>query len=559
MTQKEALDIMKLGHNVYLTGQAGSGKTHVLNSYIKYLKDHQVEVGITASTGIASTHLNGVTIHSWCGIGINDSLSQLEIDALEEKQYLWNRFKKAKVLIIDEVSMLHGDSLDLIDKVCKSFKRSKRPFGGLQVILCGDLFQLPPVVRGGNQSRYVFQSEAWKSMNIKICYLEEQFRQNDEAFVSVLNKIRSGEVDDLVYEILEGRIFNKIDDGDYPTKLYTHNIDVDKVNTDHLHLIDGAAKVYTMNSKGSPHLIGSLKKSCLAHEVLHLKQGAEVMFVKNNFERGYVNGTRGRVIGFSQTGNPLVRLLSEKLIEVMQEEWTIEEEGKVKAQISQIPLRLAWAITIHKSQGMSLDSAQIDLSKAFVAGQGYVALSRVRSLSGLFLNGFNPISLTVDPLIIDFDRELQKASRNTEIFLNNISASEIDSKCKEFILLCDGVIDVVNSKLRNVSVKTSNTYEETEKLVLSKKSIKEIAKIRGFTEGTILTHLEKLTEDEVLIPDDDLKYLITNKKSFEKISKVIKEVYKKTGEMRLQDIRGGLKNTFSFEDIRLVRLFFIKG
>jgi ATP-dependent exoDNAse (exonuclease V) alpha subunit len=145
MKQKEALKIMKMGKNVFLTGPAGTGKTHILNKYIKFLRNHGVEVAVTASTGIAATHLKGVTIHSWSGIGIKDNLTDYDLELLEQKEYLWKRYEKTQVLVIDEISMLSASTLNCIDRVCKLFKRSELPFGGIQVIFSGDFFQLPPI------------------------------------------------------------------------------------------------------------------------------------------------------------------------------------------------------------------------------------------------------------------------------------------------------------------------------------------------------------------------------------------------------------------------------
>ena len=147
MTQNDALEILKMGHSVLLTGAAGSGKTHTLNTYIEYLKKNNVGVAVTASTGIAATHLGGTTIHSWSGLGIRDVLSPYEMDALEQRSYLWKRYHATRVLIIDEISMLHHFQLDLIDKLCRAFKRINTPFGGMQVVFCGDFFQLPPISR----------------------------------------------------------------------------------------------------------------------------------------------------------------------------------------------------------------------------------------------------------------------------------------------------------------------------------------------------------------------------------------------------------------------------
>ena len=177
MTQKDALDILKMGYNCYITGAAGSGKTHLLNEYIKFLKNKGVEAGITASTGIAATHMGGTTIHSWSGLGIRDNLTEYDLEDLESKKYLYDRFKNTDVLIIDEVSMLHHFRLDLIERIARHLKRNQLPFGGMQVILCGDFFQLPPVSRvGERESLFSYKSETWKKLNLKICYLEEQHR-----------------------------------------------------------------------------------------------------------------------------------------------------------------------------------------------------------------------------------------------------------------------------------------------------------------------------------------------------------------------------------------------
>src|ERR1035437_1380900 len=191
MTQKEALDILKMGRNVFLTGEAGSGKTFVLNEYINYLKSRAVTVAVTASTGIAATHLGGQTIHSWSGLGVRDSLSDRDIDDMMQKAYLYKRFDQTKVLILDEVSMLHHFRLDMLEWLCRQFKRNEKSFGGMQVILCGDFFQLPPVTRGEIfESQFAFQATSWQDAGFSVCYLTEQHRQNDSQYLSILNEIR---------------------------------------------------------------------------------------------------------------------------------------------------------------------------------------------------------------------------------------------------------------------------------------------------------------------------------------------------------------------------------
>jgi GTPase SAR1 family protein len=262
MTQEQAFLVMKTGVNIYLTGSAGSGKTYLLNKYIRYLEDHDIPVAVTASTGIAATHMNGMTIHSWSGIGIRNFLDEKGFQQLEDKKYLWKRFEKARVLIIDEVSMLHASQLDMVEKVCRRFKRNDKPFGGLQVILSGDFFQLPPINKMGNEneSGMIFQSPAWQILNPAICYLEEQHRQEDNILTEILNTIRSNSTEEKHYEQLRSRIGAKLKDGVKATKLYTHNINVDDINNIELGLIDKEERISTMTSNGPEPLVEILKK-----------------------------------------------------------------------------------------------------------------------------------------------------------------------------------------------------------------------------------------------------------------------------------------------------------
>lgn len=551
MTQSEALNILKSGVNVYLTGSAGSGKTYVLNQYIEYLKAHGVEIAVTASTGIAATHMNGMTIHSWSGLGVRNTLSDYDIDSLEEKQYLWKRFDKTKVLIIDEVSMLHANQLDMIDRLARAFKRNEMPFGGMQVILSGDFFQLPPVTKGNEKVCFVNESEAWACMDIKICYLEEQHRQNDGVFTKILNEIRDNNVSEETMEHFRSRYKKKPIGEIMPTKLFTHNTDVDAINELELGKIEGDVETYEMSSKGKDSIVETLKKSCLSPEVLRLKIGASVMFVKNNFEKGYVNGTLGKVVDFTELG-PLVKLKDGREVVACAEDWMIEEDGKIKAQISQIPLRLAWAVTVHKSQGMSLDAAEMDLSKSFVAGQGYVALSRLRTLEGLCLHGLNKTALEVDKNVLKLDRVLRDLSENMRLVFDDISIGEKEVMHKDFIIKSGGTFDKKtiekNIKADKKSRVRGSTYDETKKLLTERMSVKEIAKERGMTEGTILSHLEKILETDSKFPIEHLKPEASD-------FRAIKKAFKESGDTKLSPVYEILNGKYSYEDLRVARLF----
>lgn len=412
MTQDEALAILKTGMNVFLTGEPGSGKTHTINQYVAWLRERGVDPAVTASTGIAATHLGGMTIHSWSGIGIKRDVSDYDIELIQSREKTARRIIDTKVLIIDEVSMLDAATLDSVDRVLRTLRRKpmqpEESFGGMQVIFVGDFFQLPPVSKK-EQVKFSFESFAWKEANPVICYLSEQHRQEDGDFLDLLGAFRRGTLSAAHRTRLKSRA-GIISKKDVATRLYTHNENVDRINTESLGKIEGSSHVFQMTSRGARPLVESLKSQCLSPDTLELKEGASVMFTRNNFEEGYVNGTLGLVTGFSALGVPIVKTRAGKVITAEQAEWAIQDGNRILAKITQVPLRLAWAITVHKSQGMSLDAAIIDLSQAFEFGQGYVAISRVRTLAGLFLEGFNERALELHPKVAAADRHFRAYS-----------------------------------------------------------------------------------------------------------------------------------------------------
>jgi ATP-dependent DNA helicase PIF1 len=411
MKQAQALTVLLDGSSAFLTGPPGAGKTYVLNEFVGRARKRGKHVAVTASTGIAATHIGGATIHSWSGLGIRDTLTDNDLDWLRKNTALRKRYLSTDVLVIDEISMLHGKRLDMLNEASRLLRESDQPFGGMQVVLVGDLFQLPPVSRGNEALDFVHTSAAWRELNPKICYLTEQHRQQNDQLLDILEAMRSGELEQWHTDALQERLGIQPDEQMTITRLYAHNIDVEAINDRHLAKLDGTSKAFTMDSTGATAKVEQLIRGLLAPETLTLKTGAEVMFVANNFGEGFVNGSRGTVVGF-EDDLPLVTLLSNgQTIRVNRHSWTLMEDEKKKAEVSQLPLRLAWAITIHKSQGMSLDAAEIDLGKTFTPGMGYVALSRVRSLKGIYLTGLNRMAMQLHPDIFTFDAELQQASQ----------------------------------------------------------------------------------------------------------------------------------------------------
>ena len=576
MKQGVALGVMQAGKSIFLTGQAGSGKTYILNKYIDYLRAREIEPTITASTGIAATHIGGVTIHSWAATGIKSQLTDYDIELLQEKQYLWKRFESAKVLIIDEISMISPDHLDSIDRILRAFRFNAEPFGGLQVIFSGDFFQLPPVQKRGShtdpEKRYAWHADVWSKLDLTICYLEEQHRQSGKSRLnSVLNEIRAGSVSEDSMNLLRGR-YRKEPDFEVPaTKLYTHNMDVDSINEQELRALDAHPHFFDMTIKGNKKLIETLKKGTLAQDRLSIKEEARVLFVKNNYEKGYMNGSVGVVTGFSEAGWPEVELVNGSVIEASPETWSLEEGGKVLASVAQVPLRLAWAITVHKSQGMSLDTAEVDLSKSFESGQGYVALSRLRSLAGLKLMGLNQTALSIDPVIRAQDAQfLEQADIAEDIYQELSDDEKLDLQTKHIVKM-GGVLDEevilenqkgLKKKRRKKVSPLKATHEQTKNLIKEEYSLEELVEERGLAENTIIKHLEILRTYE---PNLIMGYLQPDEKIMDKVSqakqaleqKNNKEDFLEDGTLRIKSLFEYLEEKVSYSNIKLALVFLV--
>ncbi|HQF41171.1 MAG TPA: helix-turn-helix domain-containing protein [Candidatus Paceibacterota bacterium] len=572
MKQDQALAIMKTGANVFLTGEPGSGKTHTINQYIAYLRQNGVEPSITASTGIAATHIGGMTIHSWSGIGIRRSLSNYDLDKIASTEYLVKRIKRAKILIIDEVSMISAATLEMVEAVCRAIRSQSEPFGGLQVILVGDFFQLPPIVRTreteaetifdetepgfGRADGFAFNSSAWRRGRFLTCYLSEQHRQSDIKYLELLSAIRAGEVTEYHSEILtKRRAAAESLDFDLP-KLFTHNVNVDSLNERELAKLAGRPRSFRMSGKGREVLVATLKKSCLSPENLELKIGARVIFTKNNQRAGFINGTLGQVVDFEGFDNlPVVRTFDGRRVVAEPMEWTIDDSGKVLAQVTQVPLRLAWAITVHKSQGMSLDAAVMDLSAVFEYGQGYVALSRVRALEGLFLLGWNERTFQVHPIVAEADVAWRGQSSETGRLFGAMAESDLEKMQENFLRSCG--VGKKNKPKTGRSKKidklaADNTYAETLAFWNEGKNLKQIAKTRGLKEGTVRTHLEKLAAEGKITKQSLAK--IMNPKAVKDLTEIL-AMFHQLKTKSLTPVFEKFNGAYSYDDLRVVRLF----
>lgn len=551
MLQQEALNILKTGVNVFLTGEPGSGKTHTINQYVAWLKEHDIEPAITASTGIAATHIHGLTVHSWSGIGVKETLSEAELDQIASKEHVARRILKTNILIIDEISMLSAHVLSMVDRVCKEVKRRPEPFGGMQVVLVGDFFQLPPISRGGS-APFAFESPVWKDLNPVVCYLTEQYRQEDSAFLAMLGSIRTQEADHTTASFILARETETSEEHDDIPRLFTHNVDVDRLNAERLAKLEGRAVSFGMQGTGAPVLVEALKRGCLSPESLTLKEGAVVMGTKNLPQLGLWNGTLGVVTGFERgTNYPKIETRDGKELVVAPADWAVEEGGKVRAKITQIPLRLAWAITVHKSQGMSLDAAVVDLSRAFEYGQGYVALSRVRTLEGLFVLGWSENALLVHPEVARRDAEFRELSAEAAIGFSELEESGERAELeKNFIRASGGSFDAVPEGKKRPR---ASTYDKTFDLLQDGMSLREVALERGLTYGTICDHVEKLVHAGKLDPTTINESVPPELK---KELAVIFNAFKKKGTEKLGPVHEYLKGAYSYDDLRVARVLY---
>ena len=421
--QQICIEAVLRGESIFITGPGGTGKSYILDILYKKFKGLNKTMVITAMTGCAALLIgpHAKTLHSWAGIGLGrESLSHI-VSAIHKNRRKKNNWKKTDCLVIDEVSMMTPALLGLLDDVGKSVRKSyTKPFGGLQVVFVGDFYQLPPVCKTGEKLTFAFESPVWKGMVQKTYMLSKIHRQRDPTFHKVLDEARRGELSNESYQILLERKAAKWKCNIIrPTMLFTRNDDINAINQSYLDRLPGEAVAFQATTEvplgTDPEDVGyqvqRLDKDAPYETTLRLKVGAQVMLLAQQYEEwrdkkepieGLVNGSRGVVIDFTPGGNPIVKFMNGKTLTIREHAWCSDEtENAVKRK--QIPLRLAYALTIHKAQGASLDSVLIDVGSAtFEYGQAYVALSRVRSLDALYIHDLERGAFRVHPAVAKF-------------------------------------------------------------------------------------------------------------------------------------------------------------
>lgn len=404
--QKRIMAAVENGKNVFFTGPAGSGKSALIN----HIRE-KLGASVTASTGMAASLIGGVTIHSFTGIGINfnKSIDYIMGAVMNSDKALFN-IKEAERLVIDEVSMLTGGMLDVIHEVFCRVRQSKEVFGGVQMIICGDPFQLPPVTQDAKKTCYFFQAKVWRQAFEDDChfYLDRVFRQKDEEFLSMLRQVRNGKVTREVVAYFQGleRKITSLPPGIEPTTLYALNKDVDRINDEKIRRLPGEPVCFRsydyFSKKSGSHVFR-------VPENLVLKLGAQVIILRNIEELGVVNGTRGVVTNLDVSELGGIGVLTSSGSEVVIKRFTFEiknSKGAIVASRSQFPLCPGYATTIHKSQGQTLGCMVVDLSGAFAMGQAYVALTRAENPLHLQVLGFEKkVVIPPDEAVFEFARK----------------------------------------------------------------------------------------------------------------------------------------------------------
>jgi ATP-dependent DNA helicase PIF1 len=409
--QLHALEILNSGENVFLTGKAGTGKSTVLREFLK--SEDPAKIAVLASTGAAAVLVGGRTFHSFFALGIMEGGATRTIDRALKQPRLRKRLKDTDTVIIDEVSMLSGETLEVAEAIARLARGNDQPWGALRVIAVGDFAQLPPVTRDRPKPDWAFLHEVWSRtaflpVALKTVHRSASFEWND-----VLNRVREGNVDEVVREALDSRLRPAEDDEDL-TRLFGMRGEAESYNRFRLNALGGAETIYPTDFRGDERSQEQLRRSCPVPDELVLKENALVMIRRNDTDGEYVNGSLGHVHGMSKDRVQVQLLETGRLVDIEPVKFEmLNADGEVTATAKNFPLNLAYGTTIHKSQGATLDAVRIRLARLWESGQAYVALSRVRHPDKLFLDSWDARSIRADEDVRAFHDGLPSAAEGS--------------------------------------------------------------------------------------------------------------------------------------------------
>lgn len=403
--QRAALELMAGDHNVFVTGGAGTGKSYLLRKFLHNVD--AVKFPVLASTGAAAVLVGGRTFHSFFGLGILEGGAEATLlRALKDKRVI-RRLKKATGFVLDEVSMIPGQALELAERIASGARSDPRPWGGLKVIAVGDFAQLPPVSRDSRHRDWAFLNPAWLKTEFKSVQLKEIMRsRGDPEFSEILADIRIGQVTQRVKNMLDWHQAQPADDTQEASVLYAKKIDVERINLQKLSALPGESHFFETEYAGDEKMRKALIANAPVPEKIEIKKGALVMIRQNDPRGRWVNGSLGHIAEIDEDLLG-IDLLNGTHVEIERTRFTmLNAEGVEVASAKNFPIHLAYAITIHKAQGATLDRAVVSLRRLWEPGQAYVALSRVRSASSLIVEGWEAASIFADPAVLDFHRSI---------------------------------------------------------------------------------------------------------------------------------------------------------
>lgn len=519
--------------NVFLSGAAGTGKSFLLRQFLqgRPQKTHPV----LASTGTAALLINGRTFHSFFGLGILEGGREATVARVCTRGRSLSRIRSAECIIIDEISMLSGETIATAEEIARIARQDNSPWGGLRIIAVGDFAQLPPVQSGGGQCDWAFMHPVWKASQFQSIFLRTPVRSTESGLLSVLSSIRCGHLTDDVRMFLDRRLY----DGQAHfegTRLFPRRNAADAYNHKRLEMIPSASHSFTTQYSGEARSIEQLKKQCPIPEVLTLKEGALVMLRKNDakFPYAYVNGSLGTVVHIAQQCIT-IQLLSGKSIDIEPEKFALlDGSGSERACAINFPLSLAWGTTIHKAQGASIDRLLVQVSGLWESGHAYVALSRATSEEGLCIDHWDSRSIFIDPAVKQFYEDVEQEWDTHAASLPDTPPKPVEPSAKPK--------QALHAKAHHL---------QTAQYVKEKLSLPEIAQILGWKEATIMSHIEKLLTQEYA--DVDIAYLRPPAKVYDPIATAFNDL----GTEYLKPVYEACDGKYSYEELRLVRLFLL--
>lgn len=527
--QTKGLDVLERQGNVFLTGAAGTGKSFLLQRYLGGKPSESFP--IVASTGAAAVLVGGRTFHSFFGLGILEGGPDTTVVRALRSGKLINRLNRACCVIIDEVSMLSGTTLKTAETVARQARGSSEPWGGLRIIAVGDFAQLPPVTPDNKGKDWAFFHPVWQESDFQPALLSTVMRTQDIEFLTILNFVREGIVNDTVHEFLNRRMTTSTDHVE-GTRLYPHRAQAEAYNLRRLEAIQHPLRSFKTQYAGKEKFIEAAKKVVPIPAILLLKERALVMMRKNDITGGlhYVNGSLGYIQDIADD-SLAIKLFSGEAIKVGREKFSyLDGDGIEVVAAWNFPVTLAWATTIHKAQGASLDRMIVDLHHLWEPGQAYVALSRVRSGSGLMIERWSPTSILAEPLVTEFYNTLA-------------------DQAQKYVPRPLYVPPSTKQEKPSAQRSGANRRERAQtiaQLIKEKVSLENIAKQCGIKPKRIVLYIEKLLASGTKF---DLQYLTSNISEQQKIN----DVFEDCGHDLLKPVFDALGGKVPYDTLRLVR------